>query len=194
MPAGRAAVRARHAAVQRSALRAARWARPAARRRGDAGEQRAHLGLAVAAVAAERADRVSLPDFAQRVTVLGSTRNIVATSAGVSRASASGIRVLMARVLSWRARPRPPTLHGARCRLSPVWPVRAILGLVTPFQAVSSLTRPPAAPSSGPSPGRSAAAAAPARPSASAASAAAMSRADSSWCSSASSSRWTRPP
>jgi len=35
---------------------------------------------------------VSFPAFAQRVTVLGSTRNIVATSAGVSRGSASGVR------------------------------------------------------------------------------------------------------
>src|SRR5262245_33294804 len=35
---------------------------------------------------------VSFPAFAQRVTVLGSTRNIVATSAGVSSGSASGVR------------------------------------------------------------------------------------------------------
>ena len=35
---------------------------------------------------------VSLPALAHRVTVLGSTRNIVATSAGVSRGSASGVR------------------------------------------------------------------------------------------------------
>src|SRR4051812_12651027 len=39
---------------------------------------------------------LSLPAFAQRVTVLGSTRNIDATSAGVSRASDSGGRVFMA--------------------------------------------------------------------------------------------------
>src|SRR6516164_6504628 len=38
---------------------------------------------------------VSLPAFAQRVTVLGSTRNIVATSAGVSSGSASGVRADM---------------------------------------------------------------------------------------------------
>src|SRR5215470_15949938 len=38
---------------------------------------------------------VSLPAFAHRVTVLGSTRNIVATSAGVSRGSASGVRADM---------------------------------------------------------------------------------------------------
>src|SRR5437764_7170605 len=38
---------------------------------------------------------VSLPAFAQRVTVFGSTRNIVATSAGVSSGSASGVRALM---------------------------------------------------------------------------------------------------
>src|SRR5258707_5762620 len=35
---------------------------------------------------------VSFPAFAHRVTVLGSTRNIVATSAGVSSGSASGVR------------------------------------------------------------------------------------------------------
>jgi hypothetical protein len=35
---------------------------------------------------------VNFPAFAQRVTVLGSTRNIVATSAGVSNGSASGVR------------------------------------------------------------------------------------------------------
>src|SRR5262249_39711956 len=35
---------------------------------------------------------VSFPALAQRVTVLGSTRNIVATSAGVSNGSASGVR------------------------------------------------------------------------------------------------------
>src|ERR1700729_953006 len=38
---------------------------------------------------------VSLPAFAQRVTVFGSTLNIVATSAGVSRGSASGVRADM---------------------------------------------------------------------------------------------------
>src|SRR5262245_54107376 len=35
---------------------------------------------------------VSFPAFAHRVTVLGSTRNMVATSAGVSSGSASGVR------------------------------------------------------------------------------------------------------
>src|SRR4051794_32851270 len=35
---------------------------------------------------------VNLPAFAHRVTVLGSTRNMVATSAGVSNGSASGVR------------------------------------------------------------------------------------------------------
>ena len=40
---------------------------------------------------------MSLPAFAQRVTVLGSTRNIVATSAGVKSGSASGVRVLAKR-------------------------------------------------------------------------------------------------
>ena len=38
---------------------------------------------------------VSLPAFAHRVTVLGSTRNIVATSAGVNSGSASGVRADM---------------------------------------------------------------------------------------------------
>src|SRR5207249_10769414 len=38
---------------------------------------------------------VSLPAFAHRVTVLGSTRNIVATSAGVRSGSASGVRADM---------------------------------------------------------------------------------------------------
>src|SRR5579859_5935089 len=38
---------------------------------------------------------VSLPAFAHRVTVFGSTRNIVATSAGVSSGSASGVRADM---------------------------------------------------------------------------------------------------
>jgi hypothetical protein len=40
-----------------------------------------------------------LPAFAQRVTVFGSTRNIVATSAGVSSDSASGVRVLATELL-----------------------------------------------------------------------------------------------
>src|SRR4051794_13121526 len=35
---------------------------------------------------------VNLPAFAHPVTVLGSTRNMVATSAGVSSGSASGVR------------------------------------------------------------------------------------------------------
>jgi hypothetical protein len=38
---------------------------------------------------------VSLPALAQRVTVFGSTRNIVATSAGVKSGSASGVRADM---------------------------------------------------------------------------------------------------
>ncbi|SCE03348.1 hypothetical protein GA0115247_12095 [Streptomyces sp. PalvLS-984] len=42
---------------------------------------------------------VSLPAFAQRVTVFGSTRNIVATSAGVSSGSASGVRAVMSGLL-----------------------------------------------------------------------------------------------
>src|SRR5881392_2036944 len=44
---------------------------------------------------------VSLPAFAQRVTVLGSTRNIVATSAGVNSGSASGVRADVRGLSSW---------------------------------------------------------------------------------------------
>jgi len=44
---------------------------------------------------------VSFPAFAHRVTVLGSTRNIVATSAGVSSGSASGVRADMYGLSSW---------------------------------------------------------------------------------------------
>lgn len=44
---------------------------------------------------------VSLPAFAHRVTVLGSTRNMVATSAGVSSGSASGVRADMYGLSSW---------------------------------------------------------------------------------------------
>src|ERR1700722_1846958 len=46
---------------------------------------------------------VSFPAFAQRVTVLGSTLNMVATSAGVSRGSASGVRAVMSGLLHQRA-------------------------------------------------------------------------------------------
>src|SRR5450631_4250467 len=42
---------------------------------------------------------VSLPALAHRVTVFGSTRNIVATSAGVSSGSASGVRAAILRPL-----------------------------------------------------------------------------------------------
>src|SRR5581483_2526467 len=42
---------------------------------------------------------VSLPAFAHRVTVFGSTRNMVATSAGVSSGSASGVRAVMSGLL-----------------------------------------------------------------------------------------------
>src|SRR6202020_3147343 len=44
---------------------------------------------------------VSLPALAQRVTVFGSTRNIVATSAGVSSGSASGVRAAICGLSSW---------------------------------------------------------------------------------------------
>ena len=43
----------------------------------------------------QRADRGQSPALAHRVTVLGSTRNIVATSAGVNSGSASGVRADM---------------------------------------------------------------------------------------------------
>src|SRR5450759_3513965 len=50
---------------------------------------------------------VNLPDLAHRVTVFGSTRNIEATSAGVSSGSASGVRDCMAVPFSMD-RPRWP--------------------------------------------------------------------------------------
>src|SRR3954447_7268997 len=53
----------------------------------------------------------SLPAFAHRVTVLGSTRKSAATSAGVSSVSASGERVVMFSVLLARA-VGPPTQPG----------------------------------------------------------------------------------
>jgi hypothetical protein len=52
---------------------------------------------------------VILPAFAQRVTVFGSTRNIVATSAGVSSGSASGVRVLAKEHPPRRSQIRLPT-------------------------------------------------------------------------------------
>jgi hypothetical protein len=53
---------------------------------------------------------VSFPAFAQRVTVFGSTRNIVATSAGVNNGSASGVRADMS-----TASPLGPVLAILRC-------------------------------------------------------------------------------
>ena len=55
-------------------------------------EQCTNLSLPVPPVSPQRADRGQFPAFAHRVTVLGSTRNIVATSAGVNSGSASGVR------------------------------------------------------------------------------------------------------
>jgi hypothetical protein len=52
---------------------------------------------------------VSFPAFAQRVTVLGSTLNMVATSAGVSNGSASGVRADML-----TASPPGPVLRSLR--------------------------------------------------------------------------------
>src|SRR6266571_18107 len=75
---------------------------------------------------------VSLPAFAHRVTVLGSTRNMVATSAGVSSGSASGVRADMC-----AASPPGPVLRscGLFCTCAPsgavvdalIWPTETIL-------------------------------------------------------------------
>src|SRR5207249_7402903 len=64
-------------------------------------EQCTNLSLPVAPVSPSVRIEVSLPAFAQRVTVLGSTRNIVATSAGVNSGSASGVRADMRGLSSW---------------------------------------------------------------------------------------------
>ena len=53
---------------------------------------------------------VSFPALAHRVTVFGSTRNMVATSAGVSRGSASGVRADML-----TASPPGPVLRSCVC-------------------------------------------------------------------------------
>src|ERR1017187_4639339 len=53
---------------------------------------------------------VSFPALAHRVTVFGSTRNIVATSAGVSSGSASGVRALII-----TASPPGPVLRSCVC-------------------------------------------------------------------------------
>ena len=134
---------------------------------------------------------VSLPDLAQRVTVFGSTRNIAATSAGVSRASASCVRELIACPLGAGGVKRSCTRHDGAADGPPEWPVRAIFGLVPRAQPalstawsafIRALTR------------AYAAAASSLRPPPSAASAAATSAAESSAVSASSSSRWTRPP
>src|SRR5579875_1228793 len=76
---------------------------------------------------------VSLPAFAHRVTVFGSTRNIVATSAGVSSGSASGVRADMC-----TASPPGPVLRSCVSFLltwrsvwslpgCPIWPTDTIL-------------------------------------------------------------------
>src|SRR5262252_9014033 len=85
---------------------------------------------------------VSLPAFAHRVTVLGSTRNIVATSAGVSNGSASGVRADMWPLLLDQY--CDPALSLARLRVEPAVdvpydPTEAIL----PSPGVTS--RPPGA-------------------------------------------------
>ena len=87
---------------------------------------------------------VSFPALAHRVTVFGSTRNMVATSAGVSRGSASGVRADML-----TASPPGPVLrscvyccawlHWGACRGCPIWSTQTIL----PSPAVTS--RPPGA-------------------------------------------------
>src|SRR5580698_11635707 len=87
---------------------------------------------------------VSLPAFVHRVTVLGSTRNIVATSAGVSSGSASGVRADMCwpLLLDQYCDPAflvvPAAPYGA-CHRCPIWPTETIL----PSPAVTS--RPPRA-------------------------------------------------
>jgi hypothetical protein len=88
---------------------------------------------------------VSLPAFAHRVTVLGSTRNIVATSAGVNSGSASGVRADIC-----VASPPGPVLrsclscclmlHGERVGDVQIWPD---LGTILPSPAVTR--RPPGA-------------------------------------------------
>src|SRR5215469_10991408 len=87
---------------------------------------------------------VSFPALAHRVTVFGSTRNMVATSAGVSRGSASGVRADML-----TASPPGPVLRSCvcsvpgspagACRGCPIWSTQTIL----PSPAVTS--RPPGA-------------------------------------------------
>jgi hypothetical protein len=87
---------------------------------------------------------VSFPALAHRVTVFGSTRNMVATSAGVSSGSASGVRADML-----TASPPGPVLrscvfccswlHWGACRGCPIWSAQTIL----PSPAVTS--RPPGA-------------------------------------------------
>ena len=82
---------------------------------------------------------VSFPALAHRVTVFGSTRNMVATSAGVSRGSASGVRADML-----TASPPGPVLrscvyccawlHWGACRGCPIWSTQTIL----PSPAVTS--------------------------------------------------------
>src|SRR2546421_11052986 len=88
---------------------------------------------------------VSLPAFAQRVTVFGSTRNIVATSAGVNSGSASGVRadITWPLLLDQCCDPAVLVLPGAppcgACRGCPIWPTETIL----PSPAVTR--RPPGA-------------------------------------------------
>jgi hypothetical protein len=78
---------------------------------------------------------VSFPALAHRVTVFGSTRNIVATSAGVSSGSASGVRADML-----TASPPGPVLRSCVCCSGcPIWSTQTIL----PSPAVTS--RPPGA-------------------------------------------------
>src|ERR1051326_3597921 len=73
---------------------------------------------------------VSLPALAQRVTVFGSTRNIVATSAGVRSGSASGVRADMC-----KASPPGPALRsclGCSClHWKPA--VDVLYGLLEPY-------------------------------------------------------------
>ena len=107
-------------------------------------EQCTNLSLPVAPVSPQRADRGQFPAFAHRVTVLGSTRNIVATSAGVNSDSASGVRadICVASPPGPVLRSYVPVVPDApwgACRGCPIWPTETIL----PSPAVTR--RPPGA-------------------------------------------------
>src|ERR1022692_4781090 len=72
----------------------------------DPRKQGTNLRLTITTVPPSVLIDVSFPALAQRVTVFGSTRNIVATSAGVSSGSASGVRADI-----WTASPPGPGIR-----------------------------------------------------------------------------------